>query len=182
MKKTIAILLAAAILALCLSGCGNKKEVEFGAKVHNFIEQATDSASDILSLCVVEYQQLQDDGIGAEKMDSDYYKKCANRFTDEGYGNMTTMLTNSNLVDQMYQEIMAMNVKAENADGLKDAVQRLYEAHQKLLARSTNIYGPAEDFLNECSGYFADVSGAHSDAVDLLAPYNRKPGYVDLIN
>ena len=73
-------------------------------------------------------------------------------------------------------------MKAENADDLKKTVQQLYEAHQKLLARSTTIYGPAEDFLNECSSYFADASGAHSDAADLLQPYYQKPGFSKLIN
>ena len=181
MKKTIAILLAAAILALCLSGCGSKKEVEFGANVSNFIGLTMENANDLLELCAVEYMQMQDDGIGAETFGEEYFSKCSNRFQKEG-GDLAVIIDRCSKIDEQYQAIMASKAKAENADALKDAAQRIYEAHQKLLARSTNIYGPAEDFLNECSGYFADASQAHADAVELLEPYHHKPGYSKLVN
>lgn len=180
MKKLLSVLLALAILA-GMTGCGNRQEIQFGADVSNFIGLTMKNVNDISDLCFAEYEQLQDDRIGTESLGEDYFNKCAARFEQEG-GSLDQLAQRCQEIDQAYKKIMAMDVKAENADGLKDAVQRIYEAHQKLLARSTTIYGPAEDFLNECSGYFADASGAHSDAIDLLVPYHQKPGYNKLIN
>ena len=180
MKKGIAILLALAILA-GLAGCGNRQEIQFGADVSNFISLTMKNVNDISGLCFAEYEQLQDDGIGAEALGEDYFNKCAARFEQEG-GSLDQLAQRCQEIDQTYEKIMTMNMKAENAEGLKDAVQRIYEAHQKLLARSTTIYGPAEDFLNEYSSYFADASGAHSDAVELLQPYYQKTGFTKLIN
>ncbi len=182
MKKLLCFLLVLTILSAALSGCGNKKEIEFGAKVHHFLGLAMDNANDIMSLCAVEYEQLRDDGIGAEEQDDDYFDKCAARFRKETGTNLDLLVQRCEEIDQEYQEIINMDVEAENAGTLKNAVKRLYQAHQKLLARSTVIYGPAEDFLNECSEYFSDASKANSDAIDLLQPYYQKPGFAKLIN
>lgn len=194
MKRTIAFLLVLALIAACLSGCESKAEVEFGAKVHDFINLAHRNADAIYSLCTVEAECLRADQIGSEEQDQAYFDKCISEFNkkvnewrlegdDVSDYDLSLMTKRCELVDQAYQEIMSSNVKAENADELKDAVQRLYEAHQKLLARSTTICGPADNFQAECKALFIDdATGARVDAIDLLVPYYQKPGYAKLIN
>lgn len=194
MKKTLVLILAAAILATALAGCGSKKEVEFGAKVNKFINHAHTNADAIHTLCTVEAECMKKDRIGAEEQDQAYFDKCADEFAkkvarwsadgeDVSAYYLSVITKRCELVDQLYREIMNTNVKAENGDELKNAVQRLYNAHQKLLARSTTICGPADEFLDECDTlFFDDATQARVDAIDLLQPYYHKPGYAKLIN
>lgn len=193
-RSTTALLALILLLTTFLSGCGSKKEVEFGAKVHKFVNHAHINADAIHVLCTVEAECMKKDRIGAEEQDQAYFEKCADEFAkkvakwsadgeDVSAYYLSVITKRCELVDQLYQEIMETNVKAENGDELKDAVQRLYDAHQKLLARSTTICGPADEFLDECDTlFFDDATQARIDAIDLLQPYYQKPGYAQLIN
>ena len=67
-------------------------------------------------------------------------------------------------------------------DELQAAVDQAYEAHQRLLALSTTLRGPADDFIKEASDLLTAASTARQDAIDLLQPYYQKPGYAKLIN
>ena len=193
MKKTTAALLIIALFATCLSGCGSKAEVEFGASVNKFMNEVSINTGAIYPFCYFESERLRADGIGAEEMDEAYFNYCADAYAaqlskaklegdDISDMSLQEMIDRANWVQEEYKRIKATKVKAENFDELQAAVDQAYEAHQRLLALSTTLRGPADDFLEEAGDLLIAASTARQDAIDLLQPYYQKPGYAKLIN
>ena len=193
MKKLTALLLIVALLTTGLSGCGSKAEVEFGASVNQFLRKANTNTNAIYIFCFYESERLRADGIGDEEMDEDYFNDCANAYAaelliDKSKGDdvsdlsMQEMIDCANWVQEEYTKIKKLKVKAENFDELQAAVDRAYEAHQRILALSTTLHGPADDFLAKAKSILTDATTALQDGIDLLQPYYQKPGYAKLIN
>ena len=191
MKKGIAILLALAILA-GMTGCGNKQEIEFGAKIYRFMQETSINAGAIHTLCYIESECLREDGIGAEEQNEEYFDHCIDRYNewltkwssegdDVSDNELAAIIDRANWIQEEYPKIMEMQVKAENREDLQDAVNRLYEAHQQLLAISTTLTGPADDFYKAADDAFTAATDARKDCIKLLEPYYQKPGYSKLI-
>ena len=191
--KPLAMLLAIAILVTSITGCSNKKEVEFGASVKKFMDEVSVNAGAIYPFCHFESERLRADGIGDEEMDEAYFNDCADAYAaqlliDKSKGDdvsdlsLQEMTVRAAWIQEEYTKIKAINVKAENFDELQTAVDQAYEAHQRLLALSTTLRGPADDFLEEAGDLLTAASTARQDAIDLLQPYYQKSGFVQLIN
>ncbi len=191
--KPLAMLLAIVILAISISGCSGKQEVEFGARVEKFISEVSINTGSIYPFCYFVSERLRADNVGAEEMDETYFNVCADEYAaylrkaklegDDISGlSLQEMAERAAWIQEEYTKIKAINVKAENFDELQAAVDRAYEAHQRLLALSTTLRGPADGFAKEADDLLAAASAARQDAIDLLQPYYQKPGYVKLIN
>lgn len=170
MKKTLALILVATILATALAGCGSRKGEELASRVEHFTQVAFDNGCAMFNLCYIESKCLRDDGIGDEEMGEDYFNKCVARYNEqleewkregddvsEGY--LDIMTERATWVQEEYRKIMELDL----TDEMKSAAQHAFEANQRLLILSTSIHGPADSFLDEAESAVSDLGKAQAE-------------------
>ena len=191
MKRTITLILALALLAACLTGCGSKQEVQFGADVFNFAYVTLDTVSDLEDFTIAVADCLEEEGITGSINDEVFLGKCVYRYADllqewkaDGYdvsGQSFDEITGRlpGILEQ-HEKISQSTVKAENGDELREAAERLFRAEQAMVNHVINIYGPADEYRNKALDIMSEAADANSDIIELLQPYYQKPGFVQL--
>ena len=193
MKKTVILILTAALLAACFTGCSTSPEVQFGADCLRFARDAMDLTSDMEDFTTAIADCLKEDGITTQINDEGFFTKCVMHYESllqewklDGWdiaGQSTTEITDRLPgIREQYEALSKNTVDAENGDELIDAVNRLYRAEQAMLNLIVNIYGPGETYHEQALQIWSDASKAHSDIIELTQPYYQKRGFINLAN
>ena len=194
MKKTVILLLTLALLAVCLAGCANKDEIQFGADCLRFANEAPDVTSDMDTFAGSIAECLEADGVTIPlKNDWTYYGKCVQHHELNVQqwaldGEDVTGLTQEEITSRLpgiieqYEAISGNKIDAENAVALRAAVIRLYQAEQDMIYHVTNVAGPADSYRDRALTILDKAVQARKEILELLEPYWQKKGFPNLAN
>ena len=160
MKKTIAFLLAAAILALCLSGCGAGKEKEFKEDVKKLKEAAAINVP--LISVMLSYEQVYMDVNSIEddqhvnevtqhaiSMYDNTLEQLKSEGKDVSEATIEKMGDRADAMDSLMKEISANSAGKDAFPDLYQAAIMLHTTHTAMLGFMIAPEGPADQFKKD---------------------------------
>ncbi len=163
MKKTIAILLAAAILALCLSGCGAGKKKAFKEDVNQLKEAAAVNVP-LISVMLsyeevyMDVNSIEDDQHvdevtqHATSMYDNTLKQLKSEGTDVSDATIEKIGNRADAMDNLMKEISANSAGKDAFPDLYQAALKLHTTHTAMLGFMISPEGPADQFKGDYEG------------------------------